>query len=388
MMAIEGRGKAWVSDFQSNTRALIWSPSMLESQGDADHKEVQALHLLMSMARNLKQQSELEEATHVWESGDVEFPSWTHHMHYLWIVAKGWHQPVKPVEPGRVPSRFRTRVEDAWRRVLGSNEDQEDEDHVPPSTPKRDRRHRSRSLDDRGDRHRRKHRENPSTPPLSDEKGQKKKRRTRDESDSDREDRKRRSRTSRDRREVDSGHSDSDREVYPRQERDRRRDRDSSREPSSSDSSRRSRRRNRSRGRRRDRRGKGYPSDSSGGSSPSSSDSDSEDSEDSYRRKKARRRKIRRAKRATSRRDHDAILRATLCEVAFNAKDQLRKDKGKDSMLKSWTDTNRKLFRILSASSYKEKGLPRLTSFASRLTKQKGIHRACTLIQEEATEGC
>jgi len=79
-------------------------------------------------------------------------------------------------------------------------------------------------------------------------------------------------------------------------------------------------------------------------------------------------------------------MRTAIWEVAINAKDQLRKDKGKDSLLKSWTESNKKLFKILSAKGFKEKGLRKLTPFSARLTKTKGIHRACQLVQEEARE--
>ena len=357
LLAIEGESSSLVEDFQSNTRTLIWSPQMLKGQESPGEKEASAIKLLCSMINTLQDKEtkvlfdDDEEDPHdsgAVETGDEQFASWSTHMQYLWIISKGWNQPIKPLEGENPPPEFRDVVVTAWKDVIlessrNKTPDQEDEKKEDDLGDQKDRGRRSppsRSRESRGDDRAASRSRSPSWS------------RSRSRSRSPSEGR-RRARSHR----------------RPREDRSR---------SSSPDSRRRDHKRGRTRkGKRRD---KGPPDSPSSGSS-SSSDFDSDDSE---RRNRHRRRKLKKARRATSKKDHNALLRETLWTVALNSSDQLRKDKGRDSMLKTWTDTNKRLFKIISARDYRERGVNRLTSFARKLTKQKGIHRASSLVLEEA----
>mmetsp|Transcript_5087 Transcript_5087/g.7374 ORF Transcript_5087/g.7374 Transcript_5087/m.7374 type:complete len:236 (-) Transcript_5087:177-884(-) len=131
LLAIEGESSSSVKDFQSSTRALIWSPQMLKGQGTTGGKEVLALKLLRSMIETLQDKKEAlafdkdeEESTDdqtIVETGDDQFSSWATHMQYLWIIGKGWTQPVKPIDVADPPPKFSEVVVDARKSVIDAS---------------------------------------------------------------------------------------------------------------------------------------------------------------------------------------------------------------------------------------------------------------------------
>ena len=423
MLSLEGTSGLYVKDFQDDTKSLIWSPKMLWKQ-DSAGKDTPAIKLLMSMTHTLlANQNDEDDNPGTVETYDPGFPSWETHLQYLWVVAKGWNQPTKLAEPSDPPEKFVKATMNAWRSVISNADELERKKGNPPSDPttrdseardEDNKDHRASTGGKRGD-----------GPKTDEERGappdhESSKRRERDESSGYEHDRGEGRRTHgnekprgkrnhrRGHRERSRSRSDSDGESLggDRSEPDNdRRGRSRSRgtqkrgyqsdgpstsEDESSPSRASTRRRDyrprngtHGQGRRDKRRHDPSPSD------PSSSDSSSDEghSDDPERRRRARRRRRKRARRASRKKDHDAILRESLQELAFNTRAQNRKDRDKDSMLRAWTRTNKNLFRMLSARDYRERGLPRLGSFASTLTWQKGIHRASQLVQEEARSG-
>ena len=364
VLAIEGESSTLVEDFQSNTKTLIWSPQMLKDQESSGEKEVSAVKLLRSMINTLQDKEtkvvfdndddDDDGEPAAVETNDELFSSWSTHMQYLWIIGKGWNQPVKPLEGEKPPHEFRDVVVTAWKDIILESKnsrhptpDQEDE--------KKESEHESPRKNDR------------LNPPAS---GISNRRENRGDDGTTS-----RSRSMSRSRSRSRSRSPSEDGRRARGRRNQRRSRSDSSSPDT-----RLRTNKRRRNRRGRRRGRGPPDDQPSDSS-SSSDFDSDDSE---QRNRHRRRKLKKARRASSEKDHNALLRETLWTVAMNSSDQLRKDRGRDSMLKTWTDTNKRLFKIISAQDYREKGVGRLTSFARKLTKQKGIHRASSLVLEEA----
>ncbi|NER25771.1 MAG: hypothetical protein F6J96_34780 [Symploca sp. SIO1C2] len=54
------------------------------------------------------------------------------------------------------------------------------------------------------------------------------------------------------------------------------------------------------------------------------------------------------------------------------------------SFLGGWTDRSIRLFQILSAKDWTEKGVPHINKFAKKLLKGKRINRAIEIINDEA----
>ena len=400
ILEIEGKSPRLGSDFQSSPKALIWSPMMLSGDNNPEGKVTSAVKLLTAMAVKLRGLRHYE--TGAVDTGDQVFPDWTNHLQYLWIIAKGWHQTTRPSEPTKTPKHFDDAVYAAWEDVLrrgppGNRNKGGTPAQSGPKTPGGPGGDKDSEDDTKG---KGEDDDEKSTPDLEGDEGLGKKRRrqkkgtgTPGSSDSEeaRRGRKGRRRSSSPKGRRALNYDTDSQDSSPRRKGSRSRSQGSrGSRRHYSDEDHRGRAEGGGRGRKRDPREKGgrrrVPPHSSPSPSDSSSSSDEADSDDSEERRRARRKKIRAAKRNLNRDEHDKLVRTAIWEVALNGRDQLRKDRGKDSLMKAWTESNKKLFRLLSARSFRERGVRKLNSFASRLTKTKGIHRACQLVHEEALE--
>ena len=112
-----------------------------------------------------------------------------------------------------------------------------------------------------------------------------------------------------------------------------------------------------------------------------SSDNSSTDSETDTKKRKNRRRK-------TGARQHDTPLADSIAyladEMGYNNRVAHKKELRRSSLLSAWTKESVRLFRLLSAQSWNERGTPRIPSEAKRVMNLKKVTGAISQIRQDS----